>query len=63
MADPVSPDIAYLLSLQAVRERSRLVLQAAKEGSLNSFDYDEPRMTEVANVVIDIIKVRLDSWD
>ncbi|KAF3015249.1 hypothetical protein G7054_g10684 [Neopestalotiopsis clavispora] len=56
MADPVSPDIAYLLSLQAVRERSRLVLQAAKEGSLNSFDYDEPRMTEVANVVIDIIK-------
>lgn len=56
MADPVSPEITYLLSLKAVRERSRLVLQAAKEGALNSFDYDEPRMNEVSKVVIDIIK-------
>lgn len=60
MADPVSPEITYLLSLKAVRERSRLVLQAAKEGALNSFDYDEPRMNEVSKVVIDIIKVRID---
>lgn len=57
MADPVSPEISYLLSLQAVRERSKTVLQAAKEGSLNSFNYDEQRMDEVANFVIDIIKV------
>ncbi|KAK6084643.1 urg3 [Seiridium cupressi] len=56
MADPTSPEITHLLSLQAVRERSQLVLQAAKEGKLNSFDYDEPRMTDVANFVIDIIK-------
>ncbi|KAK6216509.1 hypothetical protein LQW54_003515 [Pestalotiopsis sp. IQ-011] len=56
MADPVSSEITYLLSLKAVRERSRLVLQAAKEGALNSFDYDEPRMSEVSKVVIDIIK-------
>lgn len=56
MADPVSSEITYLLSLKAVRERSRLVLQAAKEGALNSFDYDEPRMNEVSKVVIDIIK-------
>jgi hypothetical protein len=57
MADLVSPEITYLLSLQAVRERSRAVLQAAKEGLLNSFDYDEQRMNEVAKFVIDIIKV------
>ncbi|KAH8201495.1 hypothetical protein TruAng_004343 [Truncatella angustata] len=56
MADYASSEINYLLSLQAVRERSQLVFQAAKEGSLDSFDYDEQRMSEVAKFVINIIK-------
>lgn len=60
MADSQSSEITYLLSLQAVRERSQLVLSAAKEGSLNSFDYDEPRMSDVAKYVVDIITVYTD---
>lgn len=51
------PEIAYLLSLQAVRDRSRLVLQAAEEGALNSFDYDAQRMPEVADFVLGVISV------
>ena len=52
-------EIAYLLSLQAVRDRSRLVLQAAEEGALNSFDYDAKRMPEVADFVLGVISVSL----
>ncbi|KAI1849766.1 hypothetical protein JX266_004715 [Neoarthrinium moseri] len=55
MADTTNSDIAYLLSLQAVRERAQLVLQAAKEGSLNSFEYHEDRLPAVADFVIGII--------
>ncbi|KAI4867516.1 DUF1688-domain-containing protein [Hypoxylon rubiginosum] len=50
-----SPDIAYLLSLQAVRERSRIVFAAAREGRLHSFEYDEQRMSAVADYVISVI--------
>ncbi|KAI1761835.1 DUF1688-domain-containing protein [Hypoxylon sp. FL1150] len=50
-----SPDIAYLLSLQAIRERSRIVFEAARNGRLHSFDYDEQRMSAVADFVISVI--------
>ncbi|KAI2620091.1 DUF1688-domain-containing protein [Hypoxylon sp. NC1633] len=50
-----SPDVAYLLSLQAVRERSRTVLAAAQGGRLHSFEYDEQRMSTVADFVISVI--------
>lgn len=52
-----SPDIAYLLSLQAVRDRSQIVLKAAREGRLHNFEYDEKRMTAVADFVISVIEV------
>jgi hypothetical protein len=58
MAAPASSDIAHLLTLRAVRERAELVFQAAKEGSLNSFEYDAQRMPAVAEYVIGIISVR-----
>ncbi|KAI0173382.1 DUF1688-domain-containing protein [Hypoxylon sp. FL1284] len=51
-----SPDIAYLLSLQAVRERAQVVFTAAREGRLNSFEYDEQRMSAVADFVISVIE-------
>lgn len=59
MAAPPTSEIAHLLSLQAVRERAKLVLEAAKEGSLNSFEYDEKRMSAVSEYVVEIISVRV----
>ena len=50
-------EVDFLLSLQAVRERAQKVLGAARQGSLNSFDYDEGRMAHVADFVSDIISV------
>lgn len=50
-------DISYLLSLQAVRDRSRLVLKAAEEGALNNFEYHSERMPEVADFVLNVISV------
>lgn len=52
-------DISYLLSLQAVRDRSQSVLKAAKEGALNNFDYHHERMPEVADFVLSVISVSL----
>ncbi|KAI1372221.1 DUF1688-domain-containing protein [Hypoxylon crocopeplum] len=51
-----SPNIAYLLSLQAVRERAQVVLAAAREGRLHSFEFDEERMSAVADFVISVIE-------
>lgn len=52
-------DISYLLSLQAVRDRSRLVLKAAQEGALNNFEYHSKRLPEVAGFVLGVISVSL----
>lgn len=51
-------DIQYLLSLQAVRNNSRIVLAAAQRGELLHFDYDASRMNAVADFVTDVIRVR-----
>lgn len=57
MAADLTSDIEYLKSLQAVRERSRIVLERARSGSLNNFVYDESRMKETAEFVTGVISV------
>jgi hypothetical protein len=58
MATGLASDIEYLKSLQAVRERSRIVLERARNGSLNNFIYDESRLKETAEFVTGVISVR-----
>lgn len=56
--------VKYLLSLQAVRDRSRLVGEAAKAGKLNHFDVHEDKLDEVVDFVTKVIEVRLSrTWD
>ncbi|KAK8058568.1 hypothetical protein PG994_009016 [Apiospora phragmitis] len=55
-------NISYLLSLQAVRDRSRLVLKAAGEGALDNFDYHYERMPEVADFVLGVISTKARIW-
>ena len=50
-------EVQYLLSLQAVRERSELVWQAARSGDLSHFDFHEDRLGEAADFVVGVIKV------
>lgn len=57
MATDLASDIEYLKSLQAVRERSRIVLDRAQKGSLNNFIYDESRMKDTAEFVAGVISV------
>ncbi|KAJ5902049.1 hypothetical protein N7495_002577 [Penicillium taxi] len=49
-------DIEYLKSLQAVRERAQLVLEAGVKGELSHFNYHFDRMPEAAEFVANIIK-------
>ena len=55
--DPGVDPIAYLRSINAVRERSRLVLQKAHANQLNHFDVDLNKFPSTANYVVSIIKV------
>ncbi|EXJ89008.1 hypothetical protein A1O3_02072 [Capronia epimyces CBS 606.96] len=50
------PKVKYLLSLTAVRQRAKVVGDAAQAGQLNHFDLDETRMDEVADFVTSVIK-------
>jgi hypothetical protein len=56
--DPRSKPAAYLRSIHAVRERSRLVLDEAKVNALNHFDVDISKFKDTADYVVSIIKVR-----
>ena len=56
-SDPDVDPIAYLRSINAVRERSRLVLQKAHANQLNHFDVDLNKFSSTANYVVSIIKV------
>lgn len=47
--------VSYLLTLEAVRERATKVYNAAKDGKLNHFDYDEARMADAADFVASLI--------
>jgi len=48
-------DIEYLKTLQAVRERLRLVLEAARQGKTNNFVFHEERMKDVTEFVASVI--------
>ncbi|KAH8900861.1 hypothetical protein GQ53DRAFT_708734 [Thozetella sp. PMI_491] len=51
----MSSEIDYLLSLQAVRERSARVFKFAEQGALNHFHYDPNRLQDVADFVVRVI--------
>jgi len=57
--DPRSHPAAYLRSIHAVRQRSRLVLEEAKVNALNHFDVDLSKFKDTADYVVSIIKVSL----
>jgi hypothetical protein len=50
--------VKYILSLRAVRERAKIVWEAAKEGSLSHFDLHEEKIEDAADFVTTVIKVR-----
>jgi hypothetical protein len=54
----MDPQIKYLLSLRAIRERAKLVGDAAEAGKLSNFDVHKERLDDVADFVTSIIKVR-----
>jgi hypothetical protein len=53
------PDIDYLLSLEAVRDRAQIVFQAAQKDELAHFTYHASKLPEAAAYVTSIINV---SW-
>jgi hypothetical protein len=55
--DPNVDPAAYLRSIYAVRDRSRLVLEKAKRNQLRHFDVDMTKFSETARYVVSIIKV------
>jgi hypothetical protein len=55
--DPALDPAAYLRSIHAVRERSRLVLEKAKKNQLKHFSVDMTKFQETAGYVVSIIKV------
>ncbi|EXJ91836.1 hypothetical protein A1O3_00386 [Capronia epimyces CBS 606.96] len=54
--DPTTKPAAYLRSIHAVRERTKLVLEEAKGNGLIHFDVDMSKFQETANYVVSIIK-------
>jgi hypothetical protein len=55
--DPQTKPAAYLRSIHAVRQRTRLVLDEAKVNALNHFDVDLTKFQDTADYVVSIIKV------
>ena len=49
--------VKYLLSLRAVRERAKLVGEAADAGKLTHFDVHEEKLGEAAEYVAGVVKV------
>lgn len=56
--DPNIDPVAYLRSIHAVRQRSKLVMLKAKNNQLNHFDVDLDKFGATAQYVVSIIKVR-----
>lgn len=50
------PEIDYVLSLQAVREKAHTVLKIAKTDGLNHFQLNEEKLSDTADYVIEVIK-------
>lgn len=55
--DPNIDPAAYLRSIYAVRERSKLVLEKAKRNQLRHFNVDMSKFSDTAQYVVSIIKV------
>lgn len=55
--DPAQDPAAYLRSIHAVRERSRIVHEIAKRNALTHFDVDPTKFGETAAYIVSIIKV------
>jgi len=55
--DPAIDPAAYLRSIHAVRERSKLVYERAKLNQLTHFDVDLSKFSDTAAYVVSIIKV------
>jgi len=53
----MDPEVKYLLSLGAVRDRAKLVGEAAEAGKLSNFDVHEEKLGDVAEFVTSLIKV------
>jgi hypothetical protein len=56
--DPALDPVAYLRSIYAVRERSRLVFDKAKKNQLKHFTVDMSKFQDTAGYMVSIIKVR-----
>lgn len=54
----MDPTVKYLLSLGAIRDRAKVVGEAAEAGNLNHFDIHEEKLDDVADFVTTVIKVR-----
>lgn len=54
----MNSQVKYLLSLCAIRERSKIVGDVAKAGKLSHFELHEDRLDDVVDFVIAVIKVR-----
>lgn len=57
----MATQIKYLLSLGAIRDRAKIVGDAAKAGKLSHFIVHEEKMGAVADYVTGVIKVSLTS--
>jgi len=53
----MTPDIEYLLSLEAVRERAQIVFAAAQKDELSHFIYHADKLPEAAAYVTSVINV------
>lgn len=51
------PEVKYLLSLGAIRERAQIVWQAAEAGELAHFDFHADKLDDVADFIISVIQV------
>ncbi|KAF2634028.1 hypothetical protein P280DRAFT_71194 [Massarina eburnea CBS 473.64] len=54
--DPTLDPVAYLRSIYAIRERSRLVLEKARQNQLKHFTVDMSKLQDTAAYVVSIIK-------
>ena len=59
--DPTTKPAAYLRSIHAVRQRTKLVLDEAKVNALHHFDVDLTKFQDTADYVVSIIKVSLEA--
>lgn len=57
--DPSLDPAAYLRSIHAVRDRSRIILRKAKQNQLNHFDVDMSKFNDTASYVVSIVNVSL----